>query len=143
MPKIRDWTWTYTSTTTTTQLTVPIPKCQAGDLLLAIMSADTGQQTWSCSGWTQLFSRTYNNATNTVNLGVLYKIAGDNEPNPTFTYTVAETSNGHILAIQDVDTSNPIADSGYADINAARGTVPVKTASRAKSLVVYLSLIHI
>jgi len=138
MPKIRDWTFTYTSASTT-QLTVPLPQYQKGDLLLAIMSADTGTQTWSSSGWTQLFSRTYNGATNRVNLGVLYKIAGESETDPTFSYTVAETSNGQLLAISDVDTSSPIADYGYADINANRGALPVKTASRNNSLVVYCS----
>lgn len=134
MPAIRDWTYNYTSSTSGTTITVPVPQYQQNDLLLAVLSTDTGTtQAWSSSGWTQLFSQS-----NTPNLAVMYKIASASEPEDyTFTYTIAETANGAILSIMDVDTSNPI--DGYATANntAARSPMPTRTASRNNSLNIY------
>ena len=133
MPEVIDWTFNYNTSTTATTIDCPRPQCQGGDLLLAILSTDTGTQTWSCSGWTQLFS-----VTNTSNLAVMYKIAGSSEPdNYTFTYTTAETANAAILSIRDVDTSSPIANYATANRTAARQNMPTTTATRNNSLIVY------
>ena len=70
MPAIRDWTYVY-NITNSTSIVAPLPWVESGDLLLALVSADTGSQTWSSSGWTQLFSHTNGN-----NIAVLWKIAG-------------------------------------------------------------------
>lgn len=134
MPAIRDWSFNYTTSTTGTTISVPLPQYEQNDLLLAILSTDTGTQTWSASGWTVLFSDT-----NTVNLAVLYKIAGASETDPTFTFSVAETANGAILSIMDVDTTTPIANSARANGTAAKVNMPTTTAPRDNSLIIYCS----
>lgn len=135
MPAIRDWSFNYHGTTTATTITCPLPQYQQNDLLLAILSADTGTQTWTATGWTQLFS-----ATNGANLAVMYKIASASETDPvTFTYTVAETANAAILSIRDVDTSAPIANFAGANGTAARVAMPTTTATRNNSLIIYCS----
>ncbi len=132
MPAIRDWSYNYHSTTTATTITVPLPKYVVGDLLLAVLSTDTTAQTWSCSGWAQLFS-----ATNTANLGVMYKIAGASETDPTFTYTGAESANGAILSIRDFNVSSIFADYDTANRTVARQAMPVSVASENNSLIIY------
>ena len=133
MPAIRDWSYNYGSTTTATTIVVPLPKYVEGDLLLAILSADTGTtQAWSCSGWIQLFSQS-----NTSNLAVMYKIAGSSESDPTFTYTIAESANGAIFSIRDVDISSIFADYDTANESAARQAMPVSVAARNNSLIIY------
>ncbi len=102
MPAIRDWSWTYTTTTSGTTITPPMPDFVQNDLLLAILSADTGTGTWSSSGWTQLFS-----VANTTQLTVMYKIAGSSESDPTFTRTSSETFNCSLISVRDIDTTNP------------------------------------
>lgn len=141
MPFIRDWQFNFHATTTATTVSCKLPSYQQNDLLLAICSTDTGSQTWSSSGWTQLFT-----ATNTSNLGILWKIAGASETDPTFTYTVAETANVHLLAIGDVNTSTPFngtggAGTGYrtATNSAARVAMPVLTTTVANSLLLFIN----
>lgn len=135
MPAIRDWVWTYHSSTTGTSITVDVPRHQPGDLLLAVLSTDTGTQTWSCSGWTILFSYT-----NTTNLAVAYKIASDSEPpSYTFTYTTAETANASMFSIMDVDTESPIAGYQRINFNANRLAMPQVSVSRPNSLVIYIA----
>lgn len=57
--------------------------------------------------WTQLFSVAAGSSPS--NLAVMYKIAEASEVDTTFFYTAAETVNGSIISIRDVD---PIIDSG-------------------------------
>lgn len=141
MPFLRDWSFNFGSTTTATAQACKLPSYQQNDLLLAICTTDTTAQTWSSSGWTQLFT-----TTNTSNLGVLWKIAGASETDPTFTYTGAETANVHILSIGDVNTSTPFngtggAGTGYrtAAISAARIAMPVLTTTVNNSLIIYIN----
>jgi hypothetical protein len=49
----------------------------------------------------------------------MYKIAGASEVDPTFTYSVSETCNIRLVAIQDVNTSDPFPDiwSGLNELN--------------------------
>ncbi len=141
MPAIRDWTFNYTTATTGTTISATLPSYQQNDLLLAIVSTDTGTtQAWSSTGWTQLFS-----TSNTNNLGIIYKIAGASESDPTFTYTIAETANVHLLSIRDVDTSTPFngtggAGTGYrtATNSAAVASLPQLTTTVANSLILYI-----
>jgi hypothetical protein len=96
-----------------------------------------GTQAWvrhSSFPWTQLFS-----GSNTVNLGVVYKIAqsADESPQATFFYTIAETANAAVLSIRDVDTATPIANSAQANAAAARVAMPTTTATRNNSLIIY------
>jgi hypothetical protein len=142
MPFIRDWQFNLHSTTTATTISCKLPQYQQNDLLLAICTTDTGTtQAWSSSGWTQLFS-----VSNTCNVGVLYKIAGASESDPTFTYTIAETANAHLIAIGDVNTSTPFngtggAGTGYrtASNSAARVAMPVLTTTVNNSLVIFIN----
>lgn len=135
MPMVIDWTWNYTTSTSGTTITIDRPQdCQAGDLLLAVLSTDTGTQTWTLpSGWNLIFSYT-----NNTNLAMAWKIATNSEPTSyTFTYSVSETSNGSILVIRDVDTTNPIASYNRVNFAAARQAMPTATVSRANSLIIY------
>lgn len=141
MPFIRDWSFNWHASTTATTITCALPQYQQNDLLLAILSTDTGAQTWSAAGWTQLFS-----VTNTCNLAVMWKIAGASESDPTFTYTVAETANVHLIAIGDVNTSAPFngtggAGTGYRTANnsAARVAMPVLTTTVNDSLIIFIN----
>jgi hypothetical protein len=55
--------------------------------------------------WPRLFT-----ATNTVNLGICYKIAGASEPvEYMFAYPTAETANGAIVSVRDINTSRPFS----------------------------------
>jgi len=102
MPSIRDWTWQYNTSSVAVNLACTMPNYEQGDLLVAICTADTGTQTWSCSGWNVLQS-----VTNTTNIAILYKIAGASEADPTFNYDDSETANVRLVSIQDVNTTTP------------------------------------
>lgn len=133
MPAIRDWSFNYHSSATATTISCPLPAYEENDLLLAVLSTDTGTtQAWSSTGWTQRFSQS-----NTPNLAVMWKIAGASESDPTFTYTIGETANAAILSIRDVDTTTPIANNAQGNITAARTAFPTTTATRNNSLLIY------
>lgn len=135
MPMVVDWGWTYTTSTNGTSITIERPQdCQAGDLLLAVLSTDTGTQTWTLpSGWNLIFSYT-----NNTNLAMAWKIATGSEPTSyTFSYSVAETSNGSILVIRDVDTTKPIASYNRVNFTSARQAMPTATVPQANSLIIY------
>lgn len=103
MPAIRDFTSNYTTSTTGTTIVLDVPSYRPNDLLLAIITADTGTGTWSASGWNVLFSQV-----NTCQQVVLWRIATSGEPaNYTFTRSAGETFTGVMLSIQDVNTTNP------------------------------------
>jgi hypothetical protein len=143
MPAIRDWTSNFNTSAATT-LTSYLPKHQAGDLLLAILSNDTpsGTQVWTSLG----FSPVGLNVTNTSNLTVLYKIATGLETDPVFAYTTSTTAMVHLIAIQDVNTSTPFngtggAGTGYISSNTSsvRGTMPQLTTTVNNSLIIYVN----
>jgi hypothetical protein len=141
MPFLRDWQFNFGSSTSATTISCALPQYAQNDLLVAILSTDTGTQTWSSSGWTQLFS-----VTNTNNLAIMYKIAGASESDPTFTYTTSETANVHLLSIGDVNTSTPFngtggAGTGYitAANSAARAAMPTLTTTVNNSLILYIN----
>jgi hypothetical protein len=107
-----DWTTTVPGSTMANQYWVRI-RITAGTL--TIRQALTQAYV---SFWQQLFS-----ATNTVNHGILYKIASASEPvEYTFIYTTGETSNGMVMSFRDIDTTIPFsttspAAANYADTN--------------------------
>ena len=74
----------------------------------SITTRPVGSRVWVCdsnqNGWQQ-----FDSTSNTANLGWLYKTATASEVDTTFFYTIAETVNGTIVSIRDVDA---IADSG-------------------------------
>lgn len=132
MPAIRDFTTNYIAATSTT-FTLDTPDYAQNDLLLAVICGDTNtsRYTWSASGWSLLCGRT-----STSELVVLYKIAAASEPASfTFTRTAAETFNGSLISIRDVNTSAPfgsgIASTGLitVTVNAAAGTFTRSTGS--------------
>ena len=139
MPAIRDWTFNYGTVTTATTIVAYMPNYAQNDLLIALLSTDTGAQTWTSTGWTQLFT-----VTSTANLAVMWKIAGATETDPTFTYTVAETANVHLISIRDVNTTTPFngtggAGTGYrtGTLSTATGVFPALTTTVANSLVLF------
>lgn len=108
MPAVRDITWNYTTATTGTTIVIATPAVEVNDLMLAIITADTGTATWTSTGWTVLFSQT-----NTCQQVMLYKIAvlaDTTTENYTFTATTGETFNGCIISVRDVNTSNPFGN---------------------------------
>ena len=141
MPAIRDWTFNYT---TAAGLSVGgfLPWTEENDLILAILSGDSATVTgFTSSGWSSLF-----NTTSSSSLGILWKIAGVSESNPTFTSNVSTTLNCHLLSVRDVNTSTPFngtggAGTGYRTQSATniRGAMPVLTTTVNNSLILYIN----
>jgi hypothetical protein len=105
MPAIRDSQWATTTVATGTTLAIPMPTSVLNDLLLAVMMADTSGGTWTSAGWTHV---TGSPSLNTCQLVVMWKLATASEAaSYTFTGTTAESRNGAIISIKDVNTTNP------------------------------------
>ena len=135
MPAIRDFSQAYTTSTSGTTILVPMPAYEQNDLLVALLTADTGTGTWSSSGWTERFRQT-----NTSQLCVMYKIAGASESDVTFTSTSAETYNGAIISVRDVNTTTPFnGTDGSKNSALAKDTFPTVTTNINNCLVLYLS----
>lgn len=141
MPKIRDYTWNYGTTTTATTITAYLPDYDPNDLLIAIVSTDTGTQTVTSTGWTKLVG-----VTSTVHVSIMWKIAGASEADPVFTYTTAETANVYLISVMDVNTTTPFngtggAGTGYftSGVTAATGNMPSLTTTVANSLILYFA----
>jgi hypothetical protein len=140
MPAIRDFSQNQSTVATATTLVLAPPALVAGDLLLAILSADTQSvETWSNNAsMTLLF-----NAVNTVGLTVFWKIATGTETDITFTRTLAESFSGVLLSIRDVHPTAPVvatAGTGYVNVNqasAARFAMPSITTTNADNLLIY------
>ena len=109
MPAIRDFAFNYTTSTVGTTITVPMPSYEAGDLLLAYLTADDsagGTRIFTASGWTQLL-RVNSAGLTSLYISILYKIASASESDTIFTSSSQETFNGTIVSIRDVDTFTP------------------------------------
>lgn len=104
MPAVRDISWNATALATGTTLSISLPAYAQNDLLLAIIVADTTGGTWTSTGWTHV---TGSPSVNTAQLVAMWKIAGASESTPTFTATIAESYNGAVISIRDVNTTNP------------------------------------
>ncbi len=135
MPAIRDFSQAYTTSTSGTTILVPMPAYEQNDLLIALLTADTGTATWSATGWTERFR-----ATNTAQLCVMYKIASSSESDVTFTASAAETYNGAIISIRDVNTTTPFnGTDGSKNSALAKDTFPTVTTNINNCLILYLS----
>ncbi len=139
MPAVRDITWNATTVATGTTLAISRPSVEVDDLMLAIITADTGTATWTSSGWTLLFSQT-----NTAQQTMMYKIAtsGDiSTASYTFTASVSESYNGCIITIQDVNTTNPFGNpvvrTTANQVAAAKYAMSTITTNVANSLIIY------
>lgn len=136
MPAIRDYSWANETVTTDGGITIPMCNYQAGDLLLVFAMGDTGAPTWGCSGYTQLFAR--NNTCSTV---CFWKIAGASEGDVVVTASVSETYNGVVIAIRDVDTTNPFGNpavrSDTTQAAAARYAMPQITTNVADAMIIF------
>lgn len=135
MPAVRDFSFNYTTVATANTVACDVPDHRQNDLLLAILSADTGTLTWTSSGWTQFTSQT-----NTPNLAIMWKIASAAEPaSYTFTSSGNETLNAAIVSIEDVDTTTPLGNFAQVNRTSASLAFPTTTTTRANSLVLYAS----
>lgn len=141
MPAVRDIQWNFTTSTTGTTIAISKPAVEVNDLMLAVITADTGTATWSSPGWTSLFLQT-----NTAQQTMLYKIAvaGDlTTASYTFTASAGETFNGCIITIQDVNTTSPFGSpavrSTVTQAAAAKFVMPQITTNVANSLILYAS----
>lgn len=137
MPRIVGYTSNFTGSTSAVNLVIPGPAADLNDLLMAFIAVDTGSGVWSSSGWSVLSART-----NTSQLAVLYKVATASEPAEyTFSTTVAETSNGVVVSIKEVNTSTPFGSpSRFAMTTqgaASKYTMPTIETNVANSLIMY------
>lgn len=134
MPNIKDWSYNYGTVATATTITCDPPACSSGDLLLAILSTDTGQQTYTSPGWTSSFSYT-----NTVNLGIMYKYASASESTWTFTYSAQETANIAVISIEDVHPTIPFNGQQFTGsrTSLARNVMPRIVTTSASCLIIY------
>lgn len=123
MPAIRGFTFGYESTTTDAGVVIPICANEQFDLLVAVAMADTGATTTFTAtpptGWSIL--DTYYNTTPAI---AYFKLAGASEGDLTIAATTHavtnETYNGAMVAIRDVDQTQPLGVkslSTYADTN--------------------------
>lgn len=141
MPAIRDSSWTTTAVTTGTTLVIPTPATVLNDLMIAVFMGDTSGGTWTSAGWTHV---TGSPALNTSQLVVMWKLAVASEAaSYTFTGTLAESYNGAIISIRDVNTANPFGVipiiSFVNQAAAAKFNMQSITTNVANALVLYAS----
>lgn len=138
MPAIRDYTFAFEALTTDGGITIPMCNYQLNDLLLVLVMGDTGAGTWGAAGYTQLFARN-----NTCSFVCLYKIATASEGDVVVTNTVLETYNGCVIAIRDVNTTNPFGatpiQTNVAQAAAARFAMPTVTTTVANAMLIFVS----
>jgi hypothetical protein len=107
----------------------------ANDLLIAFISIDTGTAAVTSTGWTELFR-----TTSTSQLVCMYKISNGTEGDITFAYTT-ETAVGCLIAIKDVNTTNPFGATpvfnSAASATTAKITMQQITTTIPNSLVLY------
>lgn len=110
MPAIRDFTTALQTSTTGSVFTVPTPLTALNDLLLIIITADTYDASGGFSanatanGWTVIHQ-----TINTSLQFMAYRLATASEPTSySITSTDTETYQGALLAIRDVNTTDPL-----------------------------------
>jgi hypothetical protein len=134
MPEIRDSSFNFNTATATT-LVLPAVNLVSGDLLIALISIDTGTSAVTATGWTELFR-----TTSTSQLVCMYKISDGTEGDITFTYTL-ETAVGCLIYIKDVNTTNPFGATptynSVASATTAKITMQTITTTVNNSLVLY------
>jgi len=134
MPELRDSSFNFNTGTATT-IVMPGINVVANDLLICILSIDTGTSAVTATGWTELFR-----STSTSQLVVMYKIASGSETDVTFTYTL-ETCVACMMSIKDVDTTNPFGATPTYNVAAGGTTAKVTfqtiTTTVANSMVLF------
>lgn len=138
MPQIIDYAYNYTTNTNGTTITVDVPSTETGDLLLAIITADTGTMTFSNASWQAVTGGAFSN---TVRTFLMWRIStGASEPESyTFTATAGETFNCTMISIRDVDTTTPFVTPSEVTRAASNTAFPSITTNRDNSLILYLS----
>lgn len=147
MPAIRDSAWNTTTVATGTTLNIPMPSYVVGDLLIAVIVADTGTATWtggtppSGAAWAHI---TGSPTTNTCQLVCMWKYAVASEPTSyTFTASAAESFNGAIISVRDVRSSSPFGVTPVINFvtqaAAAKFNMQQITTNTNNSLVLYAS----
>ena len=137
MPKIIDYAYNYTTSTSGTTIACDVPDTATNDVLLACITADTGTQTFTSTGWTPL--PTTPGFSNTTRSYFMYRIStGASEPlSYTWTASGTETFNIVIISIRDIDTTTPfLTPVGVTRANASTA-FPSITTTRANSLIIY------
>ncbi len=128
MPAFIDYAYNYTTVTNGTTIAVDVPDAINGDLLIALMTSDTGVGVFTSAGWTSYTNFT----TTTPSAHILWRIANAEPVSYTFTTTVGETLNGTIISIRDIDAASPFAANvrvTRASHNTAFGTVSTDVAN--------------
>lgn len=144
MPAIRDFARAATTVATGTTLVLPVPNNVQGDLLVAIIAADTQTtETWTNN---QSYTHLTTNAgfANTCGLYIAWKYAGANEVDVTFTRSASESFNGVLISIRDVHATVPFAGNpngylGATQAAAATFTMPALVTTVNNSLLLYAS----
>jgi hypothetical protein len=137
MPQIIDYAYNYTTSTTGTTVACDVPNTATGDILVAILTQDTGTTpTWTSTGWTQYFTLTNTSAT-----ALMWRVStGAAEPaSYTFTTNSAESLNCIMISIRDVDTVTPFVTQTSANRASHNTAFPSITTNRADSLILYIS----
>jgi len=137
MPKIIDYAYNYTTSTTGTTIACDVPDTATNDVLLACVTADTGTQTFTCTGWTAL--PTTPGFSNTTRSYFMWRLStGASEPlSYTWTASAAETYNIIILSIRDVDTTTPFLTPVGTNRASHNTAFPSVTTTRNNSLILY------
>lgn len=137
MPQIIDFAYNYTTSTTGTTVACDIPDTASGDILLAVITADTGTMTFSSTGWTAVTGGAFSNTTRTY---LMWRVStGASEPlSYTFTASAGETFNIIIISIRDCDTTTPFVTPVGVNRAGNNTAFPSITTNRADSLILYL-----
>jgi hypothetical protein len=134
MPQIIDKSYNYTTSTSGTTIVLDVPNHSNGDVLFAMLTADTGTGTFSASGWTATTLFT----TSTPAIHLLWRVASSEPANYTFTSTVSETFNGTMISVRDVDTTTPIGNVSSVARAGHSTAFPSVTATRNNSMILYM-----
>ncbi|HYN92736.1 MAG TPA: hypothetical protein VES42_02675, partial [Pilimelia sp.] len=119
-----------------TSISIPAPATQAGDLLIAVVSANNfNGTTWSTpAGWTSMGGEASGWYQETR---AYYRLAAATPPaSYTFSYGDSSDAAGTIVAYSGVDQTNPISTHTYEVGEATYARAPTVNVARANSLFV-------
>lgn len=136
MPQIIDYSYNYSTNSAGTTISCDVPSTNAGDILLALVTADTGAKTFTSSGWTAVTGGALTAATR---IYLLWRVStGVSEPaSYTFTASSGETFNCTIISIRDADTTTPFITPTTTTRASHNTAFPSITTDRDNSLILY------
>lgn len=138
MPAIRDQSIAYAAAATS--ITVPMCDYAQNDLLVAFVINDQASTYTTPSGWSVVPNFP---SVNTVQSNSYYKIAGASEGDFSITGTTSDTQCACVIAIRDIDTSNPFGNAAVTSVTThtatSRFACPSITTNRADSLILYFA----